>query len=239
MFASLGLDRVFVSVVPITALIALPGLQRTFSRHLSTIDGWVAGMAAVVGVFALATADTRLLQLHCVVFVGLAGVFLLLKLRRISVLVDRLPPILPIGVLLLCAAMPFLQFRLPVPLNEEQVLMSETAEWLKTERLDQRRLFFDYPFLAVALDLDFFDEQRRGRFSLVAGEQTEEGSVVVWDGHFGPNEAGVDLQGLLSHSGYRLLRSFKPPVEIKSLKDSSFEIHVFERTARQDTRPSR
>lgn len=233
MFASLGLERVFVSVVPITALIALPGLQRTLSRQLNPVDGCVAVLAVLVGAYGLVAADSRLQQLHCLLFLGLAGIFLLLKVPRLPLApVHGLRAIFPLGVLLLSAAMPFLQFRLPVALTQEQRLVSTAAEWLRTEHLDQRRMSFDYPFLAVALGIDFFDPQRRTPLSRAVENRTEEGSVVVWDGHFGPNEARVDLQSLRSHPGYRPLRSFKPEVEIESLKGSPFEIHVFERTAR-------
>jgi hypothetical protein len=240
MFASLGLERVFVSVVPITALIALPGLQRTLSRQLSLVDGCVAVLATLVGAYALVVADTRLLQLYCLVFLGLAGIFLLLKVRRLPLApVHSVRAIFPLVVLLLSASMPFLQFRLPVALTQEQRLISTAAEWLKTEHLDQRPMSFDYPFLAVALGIDYFDAQRRTNLRRFAEDRTEPGSVVVWDGHFGPNEAGVDLERLRSHPGYRLLRSFKPEVEITSLNKSPFEIHVFERTAGPKTDPSR
>jgi hypothetical protein len=232
MFASLGLDRVFVSIVPVTALIALFGLQRTLSRRLDPVDGWVAGLAAALGLVALRGADTRLLQLQCLVFLAFAGLFWVFKAGRPPLLVDGLRSLFLVTVLLLSAAMPFLQFRVPAPLNQEQQLISAAAAWLKAEHLDQRRMFFDYPFLSIALGLDFYDEQRHGRLKRLSEGQIEPGSVVVWDGHFGPNEAGIELRGLLNDPGYRLLHSFTSPVETRSLKNSPFEIHVLERTER-------
>jgi len=90
-------------------------------------------------------------------------------------------------------------------------------------------MYFFYPYLAFALGIDPFDERRVRTLSRVKVEDVEEGSVVVWDGHFAPNEAGVSLDSLMSSSGYRLLHSIKPEVAIRSLNNVPFEIHVFER----------
>jgi hypothetical protein len=51
----------------------------------------------------------------------------------------------------------------------------------------------------------------------VKDDEVEEGSIVVWDGHFGPNEAGVSLDSLLADPGYRLLYSMKPEVPTRTL----------------------
>ena len=90
-------------------------------------------------------------------------------------------------------------------------------------------MYFSYPYLAFTLGIDPFEERRARTLSRVKVEDVEKGSVVVWDGHFGPNEAGVSLDSLMSNSGYRLLYSIKPEVVIKSLNNVPFEVHVFER----------
>jgi hypothetical protein len=229
MFASLGLERVFVSIVPLTVLIGLYGLRRTLSRRMGAVDGLIAAIAAAVGISLLLGRQDLVLRVYTIVFLGVAGVFFILKLRPKPVYGDALRRAFPLVLVLLCGAMPFVQFHMPVALNTEQRLVRLAADRLKAEGHHERRLYFFYPSLALALGIDPFDERRARTLTRVKDDEVEEGSIVVWDGHFGPNEAGVSLDSLLANPGYRLLYSIKPEVPTRTLNDSLFEIYVFER----------
>jgi hypothetical protein len=54
-----------------------------------------------------------------------------------------------------------------------------------------------------------------------------EKTLIVWDGHFGPNECRLPKDSLLNQPNLKLIARFKPQSEIKSLNEHSYEILLF------------
>jgi hypothetical protein len=118
----------------------------------------------------------------------------------------------------------------PIEISAEQKLFKEAAEWLKTRNIEDRTLYFLYPYLNILADIDPWDTKR---FIEIWGFNLKYApmkSYVIWDGHFSPNEGKLPLKVLENHPDFTKVKSFKPATPFKTLNNYDFEIHIFERT---------
>ncbi len=120
----------------------------------------------------------------------------------------------------------------PLQISEEQKLFVQANEWLKKVDIENRTLYFLYPYLNILADIDPWDTRRFVEIWGFHFDYADVGSMVIWDGHFGPNEGRIPLDSLRSHPDFTLRASFIPKVPFKTLNDYNFEIHIFERTGK-------
>lgn len=120
-------------------------------------------------------------------------------------------------------------FKYPLDISDEQKLFEETGKWLKTKNLDNRVVYFLYPYLNIIADIDPWDIKHFVEIWGFHFEYAPLGSYIIWDGHFGPNEGKITLANLQAHPDFIEIKSFYPAIPFKTLNDYNFEIHVFER----------
>jgi len=118
----------------------------------------------------------------------------------------------------------------PIDISDEQKEFVRVAEWYEKQNFQERRHYFLYPYLNILLNIDPKDTDRFIQLWSFDFDYAPKGSIVIWDGHFGPNESQLPLLDLISHPDFTLLKSFCPDPPFKTSNDYLFEIYVFERT---------
>ena len=118
----------------------------------------------------------------------------------------------------------------PIDISDEQKLFVEAAEWYNQQDYDDRMKYFLYPYFNILTDIDPKDTDHFIELWSFDHRYAPVGSIVIWDGHFGPNEGNVPLKMLQEHPDFVEIKSFYPEKPFKTLNDYNFEIHVFERT---------
>jgi hypothetical protein len=117
----------------------------------------------------------------------------------------------------------------PIDISDEQKLFVEAADWYNQSSYEDRMKYFLYPYFNMLTGIDPKDHDHFTEIWSFDEEYAPVGSIVIWDGHFGPNEGNVPLKLLQNHHDFRLIKSFYPPEPFKTSNNYDFEIHVFER----------
>lgn len=118
----------------------------------------------------------------------------------------------------------------PIDISDEQKLFVEVADWYNQQNYDDRMKYFLYPYFNILADIDPKDTDHFIELWSFDARYAPVGSIVIWDGHFGPNEGNVPLEMLEKHQDFVEIKSFYPDKPFKTLNNYNFEIHVFERT---------
>jgi len=136
-----------------------------------------------------------------------------------------------IALLLISAnhSMRFVSRNMPYDISNEQKEFVKVAEWLKTYDRGDNMVFFLYPYLNILADIDPYDKQHFEFLWSFDFDYSPVGSILIWDGHFGPNECRIPLNKLKDNPDFVLVKSFVPNKPFVTLNDYPFEIHVFKR----------
>lgn len=131
---------------------------------------------------------------------------------------------------------PFAAKYLPFQLNEEEKLVKQAAEWYGTSEYKKEKVYYLYPYFMHKLDLDAFDGNRVGELWGLYPAIREWGidvvplnTIILWDAHFGANEAYIPLDTMLMDPNFELVKSFRPDQPFTTLGGYNFEIHAFKR----------
>jgi len=113
---------------------------------------------------------------------------------------------------------------------------------MKTNGLNERLIFFYDPLIPHYMGKDPFDN--KSVIEVVSDREhpenaIPEGSLVVWDAHFGPNEGRLPLDRLLKNNSFTLLKKVAPDRPFKTLNDYNYEIYVFERNVTSSVEEAR
>lgn len=122
----------------------------------------------------------------------------------------------------------------PYKLNAETIVLKEAADWYKASSFKNKKVYYLYPYLAQALDVDAFDESKVGELWGLYPSLKQWGpsvvpdsSIIFWDGHFGPNEGAIALDTILKDPIFDLVKIFKPKTAFQTLGGQNFEVYVF------------
>ena len=125
----------------------------------------------------------------------------------------------------------------PVEPTQEERMVARAATWLREQGLDQRKIYC-FTGLARQLGKDPFDRSAFGGAAdldrAIPHTGIPEGSLIVWDAHYGPNEGGLPLAHLARDPELARLRSFVPSPPFPTLNGYPYEIHVFVRNGLPD-----
>jgi hypothetical protein len=127
---------------------------------------------------------------------------------------------------------PFRQQRPPSKANDINKLSLEAAQWLNNSEYSQRMLYFYDPTFLFYAGRDPYDKTKSWERLPNKQELSDgipDGSIVVWDAHFGNNEGQTPRDKLLNDNGFKLIRSFTPPDTIYVLNGFPYEILILER----------
>ena len=131
---------------------------------------------------------------------------------------------------------PFYQNYFPYKPDPEQVVIKRACEWIKTSEYKWQKIYFLHSFIPYVLDLDIYDPNRSCELWVLYSAIKKWGintvpyrSLIVWDAHYGANEARIPLDTILHDTNFRLLSIFKPKEEFIVLGGHKFSVYVFSR----------
>ena len=112
--------------------------------------------------------------------------------------------------------------------------MSNAADHIR--KLDKNRIYYFDPFLIHFLGIDPYD-QTLSNWGIAdrvnPSSSMEINDLLVWDAHFGPNEAGVPLGRLMDDPFLQLETSILPSEHITVLGGYDYGIYIFRKTERK------
>ena len=169
------------------------------------------------------------------VMVVIAPLAALMATYGINDLLERIPKpwhlilLTLFGLNLLYTPYRYYHYKYPLKVSQEQALYLEVNAWLEQEGYSSRTMAYMYPYLSVVNDRDPWDRAVHEELWKTSLPYYQKHSLILWDAHFGANEAQIPLQLLMEDPNYKLLKSFIPEVPFKTLNDYDFEIYVFEK----------
>jgi hypothetical protein len=115
-------------------------------------------------------------------------------------------------------------------LGEEEKQNAIAAEYLQSNfNTSETKFFTAHPYLNLLLDADPFDTGKIENLDKVANAVP--GDVVVWDGHFGPNEMKLPKAQLEADSTLELLHVIEPETLFYTLNNYLYEIRIYQKKA--------
>ncbi|MBI1223125.1 MAG: hypothetical protein GC180_11020 [Bacteroidetes bacterium] len=89
-------------------------------------------------------------------------------------------------------------------------------------------LYYFAPSMAEEFRIDPFDQNRRKNLAdYHSQDEMPQGTIVVWDGHFGPNECHLPIDTLLNNTDLEVIHHQVPEKEMKALNGYPYEIYLF------------
>ena len=136
------------------------------------------------------------------------------------------------GISLAIVIVPFRQFQVPMTQGPTESLMKKTADWILSNEYTSKVYYFN-PILPFFLNADPYDHNKccwmfyKGK---KVSDVLNNGELIIWDAHFGPNEGKLPLDTLLHDDHLQLLKVFNPPQAFTVLGGYDYQIYVFQRT---------
>lgn len=133
--------------------------------------------------------------------------------------------------------LPHRVYDIPVPIGVTEKFVKEASTWLKKSEYFENRIYYYNPFFCHFLDLNPFDEERIRGFVFNSDEpeyNIQEGEIVIWDAHFGPNEGRLPLERLMDNPGFQLVYMVRPVNTFQVLGGYDYEIYIFRRIVEDD-----
>ena len=198
-------------------LVVLPYLTYLAAHSLM----WYLGVGSSLGLLRVLAAVVPLAAFVCLQ----AWEFIEQKLPQ-----KYLQKGLLILFLLFLVYTPFREYQLPVRLSPPQILVQQTADWLKKSPYFQGKIYYYDPFFSHTLGLNPFETNRiaeRVPNSTKPANGIPEKSIVIWDAHFSPNEGRLPLQNLMQSPDFQLIKTIKPKENFTVLGGYNYEIYIF------------
>ncbi len=108
----------------------------------------------------------------------------------------------------------------------EEKVFEEACGWLNANGYSKKQtVYTGHIYVFVCLDIDPNDPKYYR--SLKDYREAKAEDIIIWDGHYGPNEENTDLSKLESDSSLEYLHEFRPKIAFKTLNDLPFFIKVF------------
>ncbi len=131
-------------------------------------------------------------------------------------------------------AFPFYTKYLPMNLDKEELLVKEAGLWFNSSEYKDEKVYYLFPYFMHILNLDAFDGNRVGELWGLYPAIEEWGidvvplnTVILWDAHFGANEAYIPLEKIMGDPNFKLIKSFRPEQPFQTLGGYDFEIYAF------------
>lgn len=143
---------------------------------------------------------------------------------------------LKILILVVVIRTPFILYRLPAPLMQQEVVLKEACMYIRENELDANLIIYYAPFVFMCLDISPQDQNRiRERVFDYndPGKHVPPGSILVWDAHFAANEGRLPLERVIESRQYEKLAVFRPEQPFKVLGNRYYEVYLFRRLADQ------
>ena len=114
----------------------------------------------------------------------------------------------------------------PVEYGIEESVLNEMKGWMKAEGITtQGCVFAGHSYVSLALDRDPFDYTKMNQ--LRSFKYAQKGDLIVWDGHYGPNEENTPIEMLERDTTLIFLKEFRPEREYRPLNDMPFYVRLY------------
>ena len=114
----------------------------------------------------------------------------------------------------------------PVEYGIEEAVLNEMKGWMKIEGVTtQGCVFAGHSYVSLALDRDPFDYTKMNQ--LRSFKYAQKGDLIVWDGHYGPNEENTPIEMLERDTTLIFLKEFRPEREYRPLNDMPFYVRLY------------
>lgn len=120
-------------------------------------------------------------------------------------------------------------YKYPLQISAEQQEYVKLAKWYNTQPFEDRTKLYLYPYFSIIAGINPYDQSEHLELWKSSLQWTKKGDILIWDGHFGPNESGIPLDTLLANPNWKRIHRIIPDTPILTLNDYHFEIHVFEK----------
>lgn len=117
-------------------------------------------------------------------------------------------------------------FGAPVEYGIEEAVLDEMHAWMKAEGVTTHgSVFAGHAYVTIALDIDPNDYSKTNRLRFY--EYAQKGDLIVWDGHYGPNEENTPIEKMNADTSLVLLKEFRPKREYRPLNDMPFYVRLY------------
>ncbi len=110
-------------------------------------------------------------------------------------------------------ATPFVTYTIPHPPFIEEEMVKETVAWVRSSPYKDRFFFYTDYNVPFYIDTDPF-EKPPARCALIADpkylDTIPQGSIIIWDAHFGSNESKIPIDSLLLDPRQKLVQWIQP-----------------------------
>jgi hypothetical protein len=109
--------------------------------------------------------------------------------------------------------LPFNRYPQPAKLHTADLMMSRTADWIKSQGLQDRSIYYYDPEVAFFNNRDPWNHEKGRqiiRDNNVNENLFEEGSLIIWDSHFGQHEGRTPVSNLLEKRKLKLIKILLP-----------------------------
>jgi len=114
----------------------------------------------------------------------------------------------------------------PVEYGIEEAVLNEMKGWMKAEGVTtQGCVFAGHSYVSLALDRDPFDYTKMNQ--LRSFKYAQKGDLIVWDGHYGPNEENTPIEMMERDTTLMFLKEFRPVKEYRPLNDMPFYVRLY------------
>lgn len=146
-------------------------------------------------------------------------------------------------IIILVIITPFNNAYFPLKSLGEDLVTLDVKEWFENSGLkkDNYKIYYLHPNFPIELSFDPYDkntgDQLWNLYTTIIFEGYDalpDCTLVIWDGHYGPNEGRIPLKKIMSDKYFTLIKSFYPKVPFLVLGDIPFEIHVFKKQRRDE-----
>ncbi len=125
--------------------------------------------------------------------------------------------------------LPFERFPQPQKLHTSDLMMSKAADWIKSQGYSDRSIYYYDPEVAFFNNLDPWSYEKGRqiiRDNNVNENMFEEGSLIIWDSHFGQHEGRTPVQNLLDKQKFRLVNILLPKPAF-TVYGHEYSIYIF------------
>ncbi len=126
-----------------------------------------------------------------------------------------------------------LWYKIPFKLGAEEVVIKDATDWLKQTPDANKKIFYLAPYITPSLNIDPYDTAKRGELWGMNSQRPDlnmpQGSIMIWDSHYGPNEGKIKLDTLLKNPNLTLLRRFDPKEKFTVLGGMDYGVWIFKK----------
>lgn len=113
-----------------------------------------------------------------------------------------------------------------------QQVMNGVADYIIENDLLTNKIYFFSQYVVFKLGIDPYDNEKCVKYlqnKHFPSMGLPDGSLIIWDAHFGANEGRINLESLENDSALYELKTFKPAVPFKVLGGHDYQVKIFKK----------